>query len=138
MAELEDIRVELPHGRSLTMQELIHGWERHVSRLAAEMPGPTTDESWGAHDYFAALNLRDLIESARSELDDDQDLLVDFRVTIADEALRAMTDEDHEGLVTRFGQRDPRSVSRWWWHRVPRKGLVRAELDEWSGTDGGH
>lgn len=135
MTELEGIHVDLPSGRTLTMQELVDGWRRHITRLAEEMRGPIGKETWGAHDYFAALSLRDLIESARSGVGHDQDRLISASVAGADELLRAITEDDPGDVVVRYGEPESSLSSRWWWHRLPTGGLVREELESWSATE---
>lgn len=134
VTELEGIPVELPYGRVRTMQALVDGWQRHVARLAEEIRGPVRKETWGAHDYFAALSLRDHIESGRSGLHRSQDHLVSTAVAEADELLRVITEKDRGGLVIRYGEPGPIPFSRWWWRRIPTGGLVREELDLWPAN----
>lgn len=132
MTELEGIHVDLRNGRTLTMKGLVDAWQRHIARLAEEMRRPIGKETWGAHDYFAALSLRDLIESGRSGVGHDQDRLISASVAGADELLRAITEEDRSGVVVRYGEPEATLSSRWWWHRLPTGGLVREELESWS------
>ncbi len=135
MTDLEGIRVQLAHDRTFTMQGLVVGWQRHIARLAEEMPGPVREETWGAHDYFAALSLRDHIETGRDGLSRRRDHLVAASVATTDELLRAITEEDRRGLVIRYGEPEPSLSSRWWWQRLPMGGLVREELDSWSANE---
>ncbi|MCX6405284.1 MAG: hypothetical protein NTV28_00030 [Propionibacteriales bacterium] len=136
MTELEDIHVQLPYGRTFTMQMLVDGWQRHIARLAEEMRGPAREETWGAHDYFAALSLRDHIETGRDGLGRRHDHLVAASVAATDELLRAITEEDRRGVVILYGEPESILSSRWWWHRLPMGGLVREELDSWSANEG--
>jgi len=128
--ELESIAVDMGHGRSRTMAELIGGWQRHVTRLDEESRMPVQRSTWGAHDYFAALSLRDWVRDGASSLSSDLKRLVDFRVSDADRLLRHFTDPDARGLVARFGRATP-GADAWWWHRIPRSGPVRDELETW-------
>ncbi|MDR6117703.1 hypothetical protein QE370_000887 [Aeromicrobium sp. SORGH_AS981] len=135
MTDLEGIRVQLAHDRTFTMQGVVVGWQRHIARLAEEMRGPVRQETWGAHDYFAALSLRDLVETGRYGLARRHDHLVAASVAATDELLREITEEDRRGVVVRYGEPEPSLSSRWWWHRLPTRGLVREELDSWYANE---
>lgn len=135
MTELEGIHVRVSRDRTLTMQDLVDGWQRHVTRLMEEMRVLVGEETWGAHDYFAALSLRDHIESGRSGLSNEEDALIHASVAGSDELLRSITEEDLDGLLIRYGEPEVSLSTRWWWNRVPTEGLVREELERWSASE---
>lgn len=127
---LDSIQVELGHGRTLTLARLLEGWEKHVRRLERELRQPVTELTWGAHDYFAALFLRDFISRGTELQGFEITRQVDERIAAVDALFREFTESDKRGLVTRFGEVTP-SSNAWWWRRVPTQGLVRDELETW-------
>ena len=129
------LKVQLSHGRVRTLDQLIHGWVAHISRISQEMAGPSTPSGWGAHDYFAALTIRSFIQSAADSLEVTGQHEVDQLIAKADLLLRDITELDIRGLVRRFGDSAPTSA-HWWWQRIPVAGLIREEFEAWLARAG--
>lgn len=137
MATFDYMQIQLRPGLTRTLEELLEGWERHVLRLSSEMSERMTETTWGAHDYFAALHLRDVIEDGRFQLDHHADEELSLRLGLSEETFLAFTEVDHNDSVVRFGEQSVAPHDRWWWRRIPRAGLVRSELDAWYATANG-
>ena len=128
-ALLDQVVVRLSDTREITLTGLIGAWRAHVERIHDEL-GFDRGTGWTAHDLVAALLLRDRIEdtlegqssAVRSEA---QDLLAG-----ADGMFSAMTVDDVDGLVRGFAENA--GAVGWWWSRLPRRGPIRAELDDWQ------
>lgn len=129
-SDFESIQVELPYGRMLTLGQLMASWATRVSRVAEEMPAPVVLSTWGAHDYFAALAVRDFLQAGAAQLNAEQLVELEERVGPTDGLLRRITEPDEKGLVVRFGEVAP-SRQHWWWARLPMTGLIREELEAW-------
>ncbi|MBT2497647.1 hypothetical protein J7E25_00895 [Agromyces sp. ISL-38] len=125
--ELSGIIVALPHGRALSMAELMSGWRQHVHRLALEASRPRTDTDWGGHDLVAALTLRDFIAGGMTSLTDSQLSLVAEQLAAIDDEYRGFTEPDLTGALRTFAER-PLADRLWWWDRLPVSGLAREEL----------
>lgn len=135
MGTLDEIYVNISNETSLSLRQLLDGWSNHVGRIASEMRRPVSRETWGAHDYFAALHLRDFIALGRSELGSADAAEVDYHLLSADMKLRDITEDDTEALVLRFAAlSEAEGREEWWWHRIPVAGLVRLELNDWRGA----
>lgn len=125
------VRVQFASGDQITLAELIDAWGGHVARLAEESTQPETRETWGAHDFFAALHLRDCAERALRVHGGVEDL-ARSRLRPHDELPVSFTERDSGHLVRRFGE-EPTTLG-WWWDRIPRTGLVRGDLEHWLAT----
>ena len=133
MEDFGNIRVHLRHSQiSWTMEFIRNAWERHIVRLRSEMFEPVSNSTWGAHDYFAALNLRDFFARGQEGLSRSQQEAAVEYIADPDRMLRDMTEHDTEGLVVYYGEPSLDGLEdRWWWYRIPTAGLVRTELFEW-------
>lgn len=126
---LDHVVVRLSDTREITLTDLIGAWRAHVERIHDEQ-GFERGTGWTAHDLVAALLLRDRVEDAlegqpsavRSEA---QGLL-----SGPDGMFSAMTVDDVDGLVRRFAENV--DASGWWWSRLPGRGPIRADLDDWQ------
>jgi hypothetical protein len=115
----------------LTLGELVDGWSAHVHRLVVEQGASAGDQSvWIAHDYVAAMQLRDAIARGVDKLAPALRSDADAGVEAADRLFMDSTSPDEGGVVRAFAEIDT-SHTGWWWSRLPRTGPIRAELDEW-------
>jgi hypothetical protein len=130
---LQAATVDIGHGRTRTAADLIVGWAAHVAKLESQRGlRPSEDrDAWNAHDYVAALIIRDLAERALSILDADLRERAVAALAVSDEVLRSFTEPDERALVRTFAQSD--AGTGWWWSRVPRTGLVRRQLEQSIG-----
>src|SRR5260370_7970432 len=97
---LELVTVAMPYGRTKTLAELVNGWDEHVKRLRAEEHRSSEDPSvWGAHDYLAALHLRDLVIAGADQSPSEIREVALRLVASVDEAFRAFTEPDSVGVV---------------------------------------
>lgn len=125
---LSEVIVALPYDRTTTLAELVDGWAKHVERLRAEQDRSFDDpDVWGAHDYIAALYLRDFIIAGLDQSPADVRSSALGLVRSADEAFRSFTEPDLRGVVSRFSG-EPHPDEIWWWKRLPISGPVREEL----------
>ncbi len=132
LATMELTDADLGHGRSRNLADLVVGWAAHVNRLHSEQylrPGED-HEAWTAHDYVAALIIRDVIERALRLLPREVEDHAFTVVTKHDELLRAFTEPDHTGVLQRFAPGE--WGSGWWWQRLPQSGPVRQELEAFA------
>lgn len=125
---LELVNVRLTPDRSISLADLAVGWSQHVLRIAAEATAAESSSAWGAHDYIAALSLRDLYERGSADVRTGPEIAVQ-RVRASDQLLSSVTELDTAGLVRRFA--DHRGPTRWWWDRIPISGVIRLELEGW-------
>jgi hypothetical protein len=123
---------DLGHGHSRSVAELVGSWAAHASRLHAEQylrPGED-NEAWTAHDYVAALIIRDFVERALRLLPRIVEDHAFTAVTKYDELLRSFTEPDGTGILQRFAPDEWNAA--WWWQRLPQSGPVRQELDAFA------
>ena len=129
---LSSITVRVSADRAVPFTDLLDGWDRHLARLHDESQRPGSPDSWGAHDYFAALSLRDVIARALPRLSSEQARLADARLRGPDILLRTFTEIDDRRLVRTPGDRQ--TSQDWWWDRIPLRGPVREDLEAWGAT----
>jgi hypothetical protein len=130
---LTQVIVTLPYDRRKTLAELVNGWLKHVKHLQAEEHSSLQDARvWGAHDYIAALHLRDMVftgvDQSPSEIRD----IALSRVATTDEIFKSFTEPDLRGVVDRFSG-EQHVDSEWWWKRLPKSGPAREELLQIAG-----
>lgn len=112
---------------SLTLGELVDGWQQHVQRFVAELDTDPHDRTtWGVHDYIGALHLRDAVERGLALLQDGEQADAIRHVTPVDRKLEEQTEPDEAALLGVFPSDS--SGGSWWWHRVPTRGPIRTEL----------
>lgn len=126
---LEQVVVRLSDTREITLVELLGAWRAHVERIHNEL-GFDRDVGWTAHDLVAALLLRDRIEDALAP--QPAGVRAEAMEVLAgpDTMFSDMTVQDADGLVRRFAENE--DASGWWWSRLPRRGPIRADLDDWQ------
>ena len=114
---------------SLTMRELVEGWQAHVRRFLVEFDSDPGDRDvWGVHDYIGALHLRDALERGLDLLGGIERDDAALQVGDTDRQLKAKTEPDHDGLIYRHVS-PAEGGDGWWWRRIPVAGPVRDELD---------
>ncbi|WP_134765113.1 hypothetical protein [Nocardioides sp. 1609] len=117
---------------SLSMGELLDGWRSHVRRLSVELDAETSDRAtWGAHDYAAALHIREAFERGLALLQAQDRADAKREVADSDQYLQTRTEPDVGGLLNELLSAEATSDS-WWWHRVPKRGPVRDELESYK------
>ncbi|MGC5033949.1 hypothetical protein [Micromonospora sp. DT229] len=124
---------------SLGAMDLLRAWWEHLSKFTADLSVPPGDRSiWGAHDYIAALILRDRLAAAISRVDPTRRYRIESVVAEIDQLFMDFTEPDNDGCIERVDGRQDSSRG-WWWKRVPARGPVRAELRIQYGheTNGG-
>jgi hypothetical protein len=137
--EVEDLRnvtVAVADQRSLDLANLLQAWKAHVEKLESDLSLPDADRSvWGAHDFIAALYLRDFVEAGIPDIPEGSSQSVERVIAESDERFRSYTEIDELGWVEHVdGRPDP---SRgWWWRRIPIRGPTRKELILYSGIAG--
>jgi hypothetical protein len=127
---LTQVIVTLPYDRTKTLAELVNGWLKHVKRLQAEEHCSLQDPRvWGAHDYIAALHLRDMVFTGVDQFPSEIRDIAVSRVTTADEAFKSFTEPDLRGVVDRFSG-EQHVDSEWWWKRLSKSGPAREQLQQ--------
>ncbi len=113
---------------SLGVMDLLRAWWEHLSKFEADLSLPSGDRSiWGAHDYIAALILRDHLAAAISRIDPIRKSQIESVVAEIDQLFIEFTERDDDGCIERAdGRQDP--GRGWWWKRIPGRGPVRAEF----------
>jgi len=108
--------------------DLVEAWRGHIDRLLREQDSTLEDHSvWGAHDYAAALHLRDGVARGLNTLPDEGRFDAISLVRSVDEIFMQFTEPDIACLVVRFLATDE-CRREWWWYRIPTRGPVRDEL----------
>jgi hypothetical protein len=118
---LVSVNVEVGEGKSIAALDLVDGWASHVLRLLHESGASVQDDDLasGAHDWIAALYLRDRVQRV-------VDAAVPATVEATDELFRSFTKPDEEQFLRRAAHDLPREP--WWWGRIPTAGPVAREL----------
>jgi hypothetical protein len=93
----------------------------------------TVELVWGAHDWIAALYIRDRVQHAVDSRPAHDDVPATVQVT--DELFRSFTTPDERHLLQRLADDSPREP--WWWGRIPKSGPVASDLSAFapSGRD---
>src|SRR4029450_12260803 len=79
VSRLNEIVVPASPETGLGLIDLLRAWWEHLSKFEADLFLPSDDRSiWGAHDYIAALILRDLLAKAVSRVDPSLKRQTDF------------------------------------------------------------
>lgn len=110
----------------MSLGELADGWSAHVRRIIDEFDARQEDRTtWGAHDYVAALHLRDAIERGLQMLDESSRAAALDQVAATDQEFSDQTEDDQGTLLSAFlGS----SGDAWWWQRIPVRGPIRSEV----------
>ncbi|MFV2111357.1 hypothetical protein ACFHW0_03320 [Micromonospora sp. LOL_025] len=114
--------------RGIGLVDLVEAWREHLSKLEADLLAPSDDRSiWGAHDYVAALVIRDLIAQGVARLGRDRRPRIEPALAALDQRFMNFTEPDMEGYAERVdGRVEPKR--EWWWSRIPKSGPVREEM----------
>lgn len=113
--------------------DALKAWHSHVARLTAEMDSPSDARGiWGPHDLLASLVFRNALERGLSEVPNDLLRAASAALDAVDSAYLEYTDPDDCGCVGRVDTDVP-SDEGWWWQRVPKRGLIRLELERYYG-----
>ncbi|WP_405055943.1 hypothetical protein OG474_24740 [Kribbella sp. NBC_01505] len=132
---LRAVTVEVAEGRSLDLVELLKAWMVHVAKIESDMSLPSSDRSvWGAHDFIAALYLRDFLGVGLSDLDEDLRARIESAVVEVDHRFSSYTEPDSSRVLQRVDRRKQPDPG-WWWRRIPRSGPARDELMLYGGDD---
>lgn len=125
---LDQVDMQLSDTREIALTELLAAWRAHVARIHNEQElDPGT--GWTGHDLVAALLLRDRIADVLEAQPTNVRADAAEPLADADTMFSEMTVEDTDGLVRRFAEN--LSASAWWWSRLPRRGPIRADIDDW-------
>ncbi|MGB3438435.1 MAG: hypothetical protein WBA97_06735 [Actinophytocola sp.] len=129
LAALSEARVDLSMTRTSSLGELIYAWKLHITKLVGDMLRSSEDRTlWGAHDYVAALVLRDSIEAGMDLLGVEDRKIARVLLNDIDSLFKGYTEEDHDGCTSRIIGKESVGLS-WWWGRIPRQGPVRREIE---------
>ena len=111
----------------------LKGWHSHVAKLTSDLElGPNAPGLWGPHDLLAALVFRNALDSGLSDVPPGLLRAASEALDDVDRAYIAYTDPDDCGCVGRVDTDVPSSEG-WWWRRVPKRGLIRVELERYYG-----
>lgn len=119
-------RVSVSQDRSITVENLLIGWQQHIRRLHREATGVAATDAWGMDDYVAALCLRDFLASAEDDLGPAHARELAEAVRGADHLLLSFTVADPDRVVQRASGID--AGSGWWWARMPASGPVVEDM----------
>ncbi|MDR2983840.1 MAG: hypothetical protein LBV34_03275 [Nocardiopsaceae bacterium] len=134
VGELRMVRVQLSSQRMLDLANPLQAWKGHVEKIEGDLSLPESDRSlWGAHDFIAALYIRDFLQVGISGLKRVGHEKFDRIVEEIDERFRSYTEADEIGLAERADGRSGPNRG-WWWRRIPDRGLIRIELSAYGRT----
>jgi hypothetical protein len=128
------VTVQVSSQRMLDLANLLQAWKGHVEKIEGDLSLPESDRSlWGAHDFIAALYIRDFLQVGISGLKRVGHEKFDRIVGEIDERFCSYTEVDEIGLAERVdGRSDPNRG--WWWRRIPDRGPIRNELSAYGRT----
>jgi hypothetical protein len=132
---LNEIVVPISPETSLGLIDLLRAWWEHLHKFEADLLASPDDRLiWGAHDYIAALIIRDHLAKAMLRVDPVLKHQADSVISEVDRRFTDFTEHDEDGCTERIeGRIDP---SRdWWWKRVPKRGPVREEMQRYYGHE---
>ncbi|WP_146605647.1 hypothetical protein [Micromonospora craterilacus] len=125
---LNETVVSASPGRGIGLVDLVGAWREHLSKLESDLLAPLDDRSiWGAHDYVAALVIRDLIAQGFAQLSFDMRPRIERAVAELDQRFMNFTEPDPEGYAERIDGR-VKPDREGWWYRIPKGGPVREEM----------
>ncbi|MFV2013691.1 MULTISPECIES: hypothetical protein [unclassified Micromonospora] len=137
IAQLNETVVSASPGRDIGLVDLVGAWREHLSKLEADLLAPSDDRSiWGAHDYVAALVIRDLIAQGVALLSLDLRPRIEPAVAELDQRFIKFTEPDLEGYAERIDGR-VKPDREGWWYRIPKSGPVREEMLLYYGRSAG-
>jgi ribosomal protein S18 acetylase RimI-like enzyme len=128
---------------SVSALDLVDAWAASVTLIYQEAQW----ESWPDHarhrvseDLFAALLKRTTIQNVLDRVDPAVD--VPPAIQAIDELLRAATADDPERIMVKLGESlqidpGPRGYKDWWWARIPVRGPIAHEIQNWLREPGG-
>ena len=127
-ARLSSITFPASPNRLARLVDMVGAWREHLGKFEADLSAPADDRSvWGAHDYIAALAIRDRVARGLAILDPDIRAGIEPVVAELDQRFADFTEPDVEGCTERIdGRADP--DRQWWWQRIPKAGPVREEI----------
>ena len=132
-ARLNEVAVSMSASRSIGVADLARAWWEHISKLEADLSATPEDQSvWGAHDFVAALVVRDALAKGITRLEGELRQAVEPAVASVDQRFRAFTEPDEDGCIKRVDGRSSEGRG-WWWARVPRQGPIHAEMQLYYG-----
>ncbi len=122
--------VNIGHGRTLSMFDLILGWIQHVDKLKRESLQDQSGDPyrWNEHDYVAALFIRDFIQEGILELSGPLRTAVEKLVAQGDEEYLSFTQPGYRTILSRVAEVDP-AERGWWWDRAPTSGSIAENLN---------
>jgi len=124
--------VDVSASRSLSLIDLLTAWSRHVEKIDSDRGRSFDDRSvWVAHDFVAALAIRDFVEEGRDSLDATIQDKIEQYLQQVDSKFRAVTQDDSRHLVGRVAERDV-TTKAWWWRRVPESGPVLQDMQNYA------
>ncbi|WP_157756682.1 hypothetical protein [Plantactinospora sp. KBS50] len=128
IARLNETVVSASPGRDIGLADLVGAWREHLSKLESDLLAPSDDRSiWGAHDYVAALVIRDLVAQGLALLSFDMRPRTERAVAELDQWFMNFTEPDPEGYAERIDGR-VKPDREGWWYRIPKSGPVRDEM----------
>lgn len=119
--------------RSIGVADAAHAWWKHVSKFEADLTASPDDRSiWGAHDFVAALVIRDAVDEGISRLESDLVRIIKPAISDADQRFLDFTEVDADGSIEKIEGRSAQGRG-WWWARIPKRGPIRDEIQRYYG-----
>jgi hypothetical protein len=131
-SRFREMSVDIGYGRSLSMYDLVLGWDVHVRRLLNEL-GENLEGNpniWNEHDYVAALGIRDFVERGIGVLDSDLSKVARELVSQVDSEYISFTQDGYRDLLGRVAGLGL-AKNDWWWDRVPREGFILGNINNY-------
>jgi hypothetical protein len=131
-SRFRETSVDIGHGRSLSLYDLILGWAVHVRRLLNEL-GENLEGNpniWNEHDYVAALGIRDFVEMGIGVLDSDLGKVARELVSRVDSEYVSFTQGGYRDPLERVAGLGL-ARNEWWWDRAPRQGFILDNINNY-------
>lgn len=126
--QLNEVTVAISPSRTLGLADAVRAWWEHVSKLEHDVLLPRDDPSiWGAHDFIAALVIRDVVAAGIARLSMDLKNKLQPAVASTDQRFLDYTEADSDGCIEKIDGR-PNSHRGWWWQRAPKTGPIQDEI----------
>jgi hypothetical protein len=130
---LDAVTVALSPSRSIGLADAVVAWREHVAKIDRDLTASADDRSvWGAHDFVAALVMRDVVAEGTAMVDPDLRTRIEPAIADVDAGFRRITEPDDDGCLAKVDGRDVPGRG-WWWGRIPQRGPVREELQTYYG-----
>lgn len=132
-AQMNRIAVNDPQWSTSGLADLVIAWFLHVQRFETDLePGVDDRSVWVAHDYVAALIIRDMIAQCMGQVPEHLRPGIAAAIENVDQRFRVYAEPDSRGYAERV-EGSKKTRRGWWWNTIPRRGPIRDDMLKWWG-----